>query len=408
MKYTIFANRLDDLQRVFNRYSKKAQRAGLTPALEILDKYAKKIDVYENDHANHCQAKTGSILIDVVDINLTFPPYKLGEFTAAAVIDHTTANSEAGNMIYKINQAAEIPTKYRTAPPYCEHCRTAQRRNKTILLQNARGEFKQVGTNCLREYTGIEETDIIRAMEAVNSILLEADSLTGCYSGGQSEHVSTADYLAKCIHLTNAHGYNRNIKDEAMKPTAPAPTEAEKETAQTVIGYFKSRDFSDDFLYNTKTQLQHEYTRPCNGFIAYAYTAYLKEIGKEEQKRQKAEAAAASSYYGSIGDRIKNIQVKGRIIAGYETQYGYIYIYQFTDAENHVFIWKTGANVETDENGNFSGKISGTIKDHNEYNGTKQTVLIRAKTEPDKQPEPEQPSGEDNTKAIFEAIAALE
>lgn len=407
MKYTIFANRLDDLQRVFNRYAKKAQRAGLTPALEILDKYAKKIDVYEDDHANHCQTRTGKILVDVIDIDLTFPPYKLGEYTAAAVIDHTTANSEAGNMIYKINQAAEIPPKYRTAPPYCEHCRTAQRRNKTILLLNARGELKQVGTNCLKEYTGIEEFDIIGAMQAVESLLLEADSYTGSYSGGRSEHVSTADYLAKCIHLTNAHGYNRNIKEEAMKPTAPAPTEAEKEAAQIVIEYFTSRDFSDDFLYNTKTQLQHEYTRPYNGFIAYAYTAYLKAIGKEEQKRQKAEAAAASEYIGKAGDKLKGVHVKGRIIAGYETQWNYMYIYQFTDEANHVLIWKTAASIDTDENGNFCGTISGTIKEHNEYNGTKQTVLTRVKAEPDPKPEPQQPSGEDSTKAIFEALDAL-
>lgn len=407
MKYTIFANRLDDLQRVFNRYAKKAQRAGLTPALEILDKYAKEIDVYENDHANHRQTRTGKILVDVVDIDLTFPPYKLGEYTAAAVIDHTTAEGGAGNMIYKLSEEIEIPQTYRTAAAYCEHCRTAQKRNKTILLRNARGELKQVGTNCLKEYTGIEEFDIIGAMQAVNSILIDADSATGSYSGGRSEHVNTADYLAKCIHLTNAHGYNRNIKDEALKPTAPAPTEAEKETAQTVIEYFTSRDFSDDFLYNTKTQLQHEYTRPCNGFIAYAYTAYLKEIGKEQQKRQKAEAAAASEYIGKAGDKLKGVHVKGRIIAGYETQWNYVYIYQFTDEANHVFIWKTAASIDTDDSGNFCGKISGTIKEHNEYNGTKQTILTRVKAEPDAKPEPQQPSGEDNTKAIFEALDAL-
>lgn len=407
MKYTIFANRLNDLQRVFNRYSKKAERAGLSPALKILDEYAKKIDIYENDHANHCQTKAGSILIDVIDIDLTYPLYKIGEYTAAAVLDHTTANGSAGNMIYKINQAAEIPTKYRTAPPYCEHCRTAQKRNKTILLQNARGEFKQVGTNCLKEFTGVNEIDLIQAMQAVNSILIDADTHTGNYSGGESKQVNTADYLAKCIHMINKSGYNSNIKSEAMKPTAPAPTEAEKEAAQAVIEYFRTRNFDDEFLYNIKTQLTHEYTRPHNGFIAYAYEAHRRELEKEERQRQKAATAAASSYYGSIGDKLKGVKVTGRIIAGYETQWNYIYIYQFTDAKNHIFIWKTSKAIETDDSGNFCGKISGTIKEHNEYNSTKQTVLTRVKAEPDPKPEPQQPSEEDNTKAIFEALESL-
>lgn len=406
MKYTIFANRLDDLQRVFNRYAKKAQRAGLTPALEILDQYAKKIDIYENDHANHCQAKTGSILIDVVDINLNFPPYKIGEYTAAAVIDHTTAEGGAGNMIYKLSEEIEIPQTYRTAAAYCEHCRTAQKRNKTILLRNASGELKQVGTNCIKEYTGIEEIELLGTMQAVNSILIDADSTTGIYSGAPSEQVSAAEYLGKCIHLINTKGYYKEIKADALKPTAPAPTEAEKEAAQNVIEYFKSNNFDDDFLYNIKVQLMHEYTKPRNGFIAYAYEAYRRELEKAERQRQRAEAAAASSYYGKAGDKIKGLQVKGRIIAGYETIYGYTYIYQFTDTENHVFIWKTSKSIETDDGGNYSGTISGTIKDHTEYKGTKQTVLTRVKAETPQKPQPQQTSG-DTEKAIFEALEKL-
>lgn len=380
MKKIIFANRLDDLQHAVSKYAKKAQRAGLeAPALTIIDQYAKSITVYEADPITQTQHKRGEMVIDVVEIDISFPPYKLGDYKPAAVIDHTTATGGAGNMIYKLDPAENIPQEYRTAPAFCEHCRTRRNRAKTVLLRNARGELKQVGTDCLSEFTGVTEFDILRNMEAVNSILLEADSESGYYSGGSSNHVDTMLYLQKCIHLTTAAGYNKNIKNKALDVKPEEITEADKDNAQKVLEYFRGNEFDDEFLYNIKTQLQHDYTRPFNGFIAYAYTAYIKETERQQRRQEAAESRAKSDYYGTAGERIKNIQVIGRVIAGYETIYGYTYIYEFRDTENHIFIWKTSSHFKTDDSGSYSGRIAATIKEHNEYNGTKQTILTRVK-----------------------------
>lgn len=380
MKHIIFANRLDDLQHAISKYAKKAQRAGLeAPTLTIIDQYAKRVKVYEADPITQTQHKRGEMVIDVVEIDIYFPPYKLGDYTPAAVIDHTTATGGAGNMIYKLDPAEIIPQEYRTAPAFCEHCKTRRNRAKTVLLRNAHGELKQVGTDCLSEYTGVTEFDILRNMEAVNSILLEADTETGNYSGGSSNHVDTMLYLEKCIHLTTAAGYNKNIKNKAHDVKPEEITAADKDNAQKVIDFFRGNEFDDEFLYNIKTQLQHDYTRPYNGFIAYAYTAYIKENERQQRRQEAAESRAKSDYYGTAGERIKNIQVIGRIVAGYETIYGYTYIYEFRDIDNHVFIWKTSSNFKTDDNGNYSGRITATIKEHNEYNGTKQTILTRVK-----------------------------
>ena len=52
-------------------------------------------------------------------------------------------------------------------------------------------------------------------------------------------------------------------------------------------------------------------------------------------------------------------------------------MYKFTDNDGNVFIWITPCGVETDK----TMKLTGTVKEHSEFNGVKQTVLTRCKVE---------------------------
>src|SRR5262249_37814910 len=48
-----------------------------------------------------------------------------------------------------------MPVSYRASGPVCDHCRTTRRRNDTYVLRNVQsGEFKQVGSDCLVDFTG--------------------------------------------------------------------------------------------------------------------------------------------------------------------------------------------------------------------------------------------------------------
>lgn len=58
---------------------------------------------------------------------------------------------------------------------------------------------------------------------------------------------------------------------------------------------------------------------------------------------------------------------------------GYTRVYKFTDNEGHIFVWKTATDVDTDDDGVYTGTITGTIKAHDTYNNEKQTVVTRCK-----------------------------
>lgn len=396
MLFTIYAHRLEELQKQYKRLATKANAAGLETALTVGEPYIKEVKYYDFDSVNKCYTwNHKTTFIKVVDVDLQYPDYKLGSYDLIAIIDHTLSPTE--NAIYKFNDALPIPTKYRTAPPCCDHCKTQRQRNNTaLLMDSASGELKQVGINCLKEYTGINANDVIRAFIALEEAFEELDTERGYYTGGAPAHVATVDYIAFCVNYINHKGYSKDLKnlafDEVLKERSPA-TDADRETARKVIDYFKNGRFDDEFLHNIHMNAQQEYTRE-NGLLAYSYKAYQKEMERAAKLEARAAEAAKTCYYGNVGDKVKNIEVVGRVAASYEIRVSYYnfvttHIYEFKDSANHVFIWKSQKEIQLDDGGQFRGTISGTIKEHSEYNGTKQTVLTRCKAEAE-QPEVEQ------------------
>lgn len=378
-KYTVYANRVEELEKIFNRYAKRAEKIGLKASLKVGEKYLKQVQIWSYDEANHCFAKGDKMVVEVVDIEINFPEYKLGEYRVQAVIEH----GENGNLVYPYNNFV-VPSKYHNGKGICEHCRTNHFRKTTLLLTDKSGIIKQVGTTCVAEYTGVNEWDIVHAFTAVEDILAESDIERGEYTGSGANYVETQWFLEACIHLIHVKGYNKENKFDADKVKTNDITETDRKAAEKVLEYFANREYTDNFLNNIKVSLANTYTRPNNGFIAYAYMAYRKELEKEEKNRAKEIENASSEYYGNVGDKV-TVEVTGKIVGSYTVSYSYyscseVLVYEFKDSSNHTFIWKSAsAGLEMAEDGTFKGRIKGTIKEHSEYNGRKQTVLTRVK-----------------------------
>ena len=81
-----------------------------------------------------------------------------------------------------------------------------------------------------------------------------------------------------------------------------------------------------------------------------------------------------SEYQHNIKDRVDlSLMLLG--YSYYDTQYGTTYIYRMCDKNNNEYIWKTSKFLDV-KNGDIIN-LKGTVKAHNEYKGTKQTVLTR-------------------------------
>ena len=84
-----------------------------------------------------------------------------------------------------------------------------------------------------------------------------------------------------------------------------------------------------------------------------------------------------SDYVGEIGERIRNIPVTVRNIRGFDSAYGYKWVYTFEDKNGNIYTWFTTSQQSIMVEDEVS--LTGTIKAHVEYKETKTTQLTRCK-----------------------------
>ena len=85
-----------------------------------------------------------------------------------------------------------------------------------------------------------------------------------------------------------------------------------------------------------------------------------------------------SEYVGNIKDKLE-IEVTLKFWVNFETMYGAQTLYSFTDDQGNIIVWKTANWLDLEKETKVI--LKGTVKDHNEYKGEKQTVLTRCKVE---------------------------
>ena len=123
---------------------------------------------------------------------------------------------------------------------------------------------------------------------------------------------------------------------------------------------------------------------------------YYKRIGDEtySQKIQEAESLLAkndktSEWFGEIGKRYE-LELTYTGYNSWEVTFGYRtttqYLHKFKDENGNVYTWKTGDAFFRCTSDSYEPVREGeqvllkaTVKEHNDYKGTKQTVLSRCK-----------------------------
>ena len=307
-----------------------------------------------------------------------------------------------------------VPSKYFTANSCtCDYCKTNRKRNKTYLVVNREtGEWKQLGKECLKLFvTGID----VDAIATFESFIKEAEDAANpgneFFYNKRFKFVKVADALALACAVYRERGYlatrdsvgnpndfsNKNIvqrklaqkygfDNDFLNITNSVRSEIDeidlkidsaiaRENVEVAVEMVSR--FPDDAYYNNlKVIVANEYI-PLNKLGLLVSIPKAIDRYEEEKKRQeeKERLATESNYIGSVGDKIEIEFVSGREVACCETQFGLLHIYEFKDASGNVIVWKSSSGKEIPE----SGKISGTVKAHEEYNGVKQTVILRAK-----------------------------
>ena len=119
----------------------------------------------------------------------------------------------------------------------------------------------------------------------------------------------------------------------------------------------------------------------------YEYEDYSRDLKMADELRELVELHKKalspkmdSEFVGEVG---KKVEVRVNYICHhrYKTHYTYHgevhYIYKFKDENGNILIWNTSSYPEIEEGESYI--LRGTVKEHKEYKGDKETILSRCK-----------------------------
>ena len=349
----------------------------------------------------------------------------------AAVLEHKAE----GNIIRSMDYELSIPEKYRTCGPECEHCHRIRSRKDTYVVYNEEtNEFKQVGKQCLQEYTnGLD------AEEAARYISMFDEMIKGEYYGGSSykSYLNVEDVVRYAFECVRHFGYEKSsefsdrttrsrvsdymradshgltsktyeaIKKEMDEVGFDANSEYAVNTSKEALEWIRSEADTSDYIYNLRLAAAEEYAETRDfGLLVSLPVAYLRHIEKLAEYKQKEEQKAEeqkSEYVGELKDKLTINAHNFMCVTTLFSQFGTTFLYKWSDDNGNIFIWYASNGVDDPET---VIEITGTVKDHSEYNGVKQTVMTRCKvTRRTDQAKDEQPVGSfdlDDIMSVFE------
>lgn len=337
-----------------------------------------------------------------VDVNITLPG-KLqlpGNNELVAIIDNMSAT-------YKmVNGYRDVP-KEKLQPYFnCDHCGKNRNRTFNFLLKDEHGQYKCVGSSCVKSYLGVDPERVLRAMNLFMTLGSDINSIADEYGedplNGAGKRISWKNMLVDTSKLINfiydfiqtngyekkeydKDGYGRLILKNITTNTADAigrelemmvdhPEELDKisddpSTKEALIAFYANQHFNE-IVDKFTSAVKHQEVEFFNiGLFASMIARFLE--GKANQNVE---------FYGNVGEKIANIPVEVISHIGKEGQFGMFYIIGMKSG-NNLFVYK-GGSPPKDMNKGVKGLLSGSIKAHDTYGGIKQTVVQRVKFQP--------------------------
>lgn len=389
MKYAIYEGNLDRLEKKLKRIFNKCKAYGCDFHYEQTGEEFREL---KDEKGNKYTARF--VLVEAEGTAI------INDWEFVAELEHT----ENGNIITGV-AGVEVPERYYTSKPMCEHCNSKRFRKNTYIVRNKQtGEFKQVGKSCLKDFThGMSAEAVTQYMSLFDTLIEGETPEPGC---SYQRYVNTKEYLSYVAETIRHFGYTRS-SDEGISTAIRAldfydaahGRAVTKEYLQDLLDKMRSVNFDIDsdltvklvsdalawvseqeensnYIHNLKTACSLEYVKGNFGLYASLFPAYDRDLERTVKRKAVLDIEQSSEYVGEISDRITVKVQSVKCVTSWETDFGVTHIYKIIGADGNVYTWKTGKYIDdtVDEM-----SITGTVKAHTEFRGIKQTELTRCR-----------------------------
>lgn len=384
--------RLPSFDKLFNTLSRRAVRLGLSaPTYKVVGERTEQAEVYYLSENEQQFSHTETVIVHDIEIE-GLDPVRLNGWSFAAVVETVKGKD---NLIFGVG--GEVPDRYLTSGCVCEHCNTKRNRFTTFIVKHENGDFKQVGKSCLRDFVGNDSPEHLASLfEFFGDIYINLNNLRDSemsgWEGGSCAY-DVLDTLSLSIATQRVFGWLSRSKAYENGGTATADrvrllmkkpidevkvTDEDRENAHTAINYFASLSQAategNTLSNNARILCNAGYCSDRSfGLVCALWVCYRVEKDKASREAAKDVRRATSKHLWEIGKRIKGIEATIERINHFETAYGISTLTILVDREGNVLTAKDLGHQEGD-----NVRFTATIKEHSEYDGVKQTVLLRA------------------------------
>lgn len=310
------------------------------------------------------------------------------------------SRSDAAGTLRKMVPGIACPDSAKDATPErCDQCHKARRRDRSFIVQHEDGRVNVVGSSCLADFLGHKSPEqVVNGCYWLTDVVDGLDEEFGFSSGGGGQrYFAPLEVLRVAFHLAANGGYrpakfeNKSTASEVFATLLPPIqareaaekllaeiTEATTEKARAAIEWAKNTTEDSDFMNNIRVVAGSEWVSTKSiGMTCAIVPAYDRDAIKRTEKA----ARPVSAHFGVVKERKPLGEATVLHIHSFETQYGWQCIYLFLLADGNVAKWKTSSDIENVGKGSQVIIKKATIKAHEEYQGTAQTVLTRVELE---------------------------
>lgn len=357
---------------------------------------------------------------------------KIAGWTFIGTLEHT----EEGNVLRLVPDQT-CPESYRTAEPFCEHCRLQRTRKDTYVVHHDNGEFKQVGRNCLKDFLGHENPQWLAQLAEIwiklNDLCDLAEDETWLGGGGNyitKERYDLLMYLSfvcavirvdkRFITRKQAQEWDKDptsyIAQRAMLPSRNrhdmdhavtyAPIDDDKQLAEAArnwtlrqygVGIMDAGEAAS--VQDVQDSLLDSLSGLPEGLSDFDHNMIVVAKGESVERRTFGIAAylvqnyriknnlivstrktyPASNYVGAVKDRMRDVEVEVEAVKTWNSeQFGECSLFKLRDPSGNLIVWKTyNVGIENSMVEGHKYVIDATVKKHAEFRGEKQTVVSR-------------------------------
>ncbi len=375
------AEKLDEAVERINKANARAAKAG------IVERFTFTIEQYEERYRDE---ETGLQMVEQrVELTLNVPSVKVEGWTFVATL---AWDAEAG-LITRAAPGQELTV--RPTDCHCDVCKTERRRSDTYLLRNEQGEEVQVGSGCLQRFLGIypalwmlDFDRSIRDFESENrgfrgtprygvkeivQLGLAVIHERGWASRGMAQANSIRSTSEWVFEVLSSNPWGEEAKRLQTKVLSTYKQyEAE---AEQMIATIQASTDSSDYITNLRAIVNCESVEPRN--VALLVSIYAACKARKEQEAKQS-AALVSNFMGAVGQKLtsKAVVKSTKLIEGY---YGETTLIVFVTPEGNVLKWFASGDKTEDIAEGADVTVVGTVKEHSEFNGVKETMITRAK-----------------------------